>query len=490
VLATSSTSMGSEQAVNEGILSSAKGPEKKASVDVDECDTIPPLRKSIYQMRNALQQKSISFPEQAPLYVALFCSLVAIMLSAGTHLSTRFVSLEEPFRVSPFFKDVEYIGLTTWELCSIKQDALDAILAGETIKNEIGQSELSSSTARTTADKPTNVTLQLSIDYLNEPDQDDVLAPGLFPYNDDDAFDSELPIDSWQCHQVHISSANAGDDNFWDIARVFFLLGTMMGLTSTGLLIALIVRRGQLAKRRWLRRRNVWDELRQRKRNAQNQSAVLQQPETCETILLASNLLMLETDSSGYRPISICFLLSYLMQNLTLLFFDSDICRNQVCSMSTGAHGLLAASVLWVVSGLLLLFMMKKVIRNERQVKQLKRRNLLNRSLGAREVASVRNNQPNDTDTELAQCLRQMTSASTIAIDISDKEHRKSIDADNASMNITMETEVSENEISICSESSDYNDEVHTGNKKKWLKHDMTWRNACLSDTTTICSSQ
>jgi hypothetical protein len=58
VFATSSTSMGSEQAVNEGIPSSAKGPEEKASVDVDECDTIPPLRKSIHQMRNALQQKS------------------------------------------------------------------------------------------------------------------------------------------------------------------------------------------------------------------------------------------------------------------------------------------------------------------------------------------------------------------------------------------------------------------------------------------------
>jgi hypothetical protein len=455
VFATSSTSMGSEQAVNEGIPSSAKGPEEKASVDVDECDTIPPLRKSIHHMRNALQQKSRSLPEQVPLYVALFCSLVAIMLSAGTHLSTRFVSLEEPFRVSPFFKDVEYIGLTTWELCSIKQDALDAILAGETIKKEIGPSELSSSIGRTTTDKPTNVTLKFSIDYVNEPDQDDVLAPGLFLYNDDDAYDSELPIDSWQCHHVHISSANAGDDNFWDIARVFFLLGTMMGLTSTGLLIALIVRRGQLAKRSWLRRRKLWDELRQRKRNAQNQSAVLQQPETCETIFLANNLLMLETDSSGYRPISICFLLSYLMQNLTLLFFDSDICRNQVCSMSTGAHGLLAASLLWVVSGLLLLFMMKKVIRNERQVRQLKRRMLLNRSLGTRGVASVRNNQPNDTDTEHAQCLRQMTSASTIAIDFSDKEHRKSIDADNISMNITMEAEFSENEISICSESSD-----------------------------------
>lgn len=453
---------GLRAAVNEGLPSSAKGPEGKASVDVDECDTIPPppSRKSIHQLRNALQQKSRSLPEQSPLYVALFCSFVAIMLSVGTHLSTRFVSLEEPFRVSPFFKDVEYIGLTTWELCSIKQDALDAILAGETIKNEIGLSELSSSTGRTTTDKPTNGTLKLSIDYFNEPDQDDVLAPGLFPYNDDDAYDSELPIDSWQCHHVHISSANAGDDNFWDIARVFFLLGTMMGLTSTGLLIALIIRRGQLAKRRWLRRRKVWDDLRQRKRNAQNQSAVLQQPETCETILLANNLLMLETDSSGYRPISVCYLLSYLMQNLTLLFFDSDICRNQVCSMSAGARGLLAASLLWVASGLLLLFTMRKVIRNERQVRQLKRRVLLKRSLGAREVAFMSNNQPNDPGTDHA--------ISTIAIDFNDKEHRKSIDDDIPSMNVTMETEFSENDISICSyESSDYDDKVHTQDTQK-----------------------
>ena len=430
-----STSMGSEQAVNEGTPSSAKGPEEKASVNVDECDTIPPSRKSIHQMRNALRQKSRSLPEQAPLYVALFCSLVAIMLSVRTHLSTRFVSLEEPFRVSPFFKDVEYIGLTTWELCSIKQDALDAIIVGETINYEIGPSVLSSTTGRTTTDKPTNVTLQHSKDYLNEPDQDDVLAPGLFPYNDDDAFDSELPIDFWQCHHIRISSAYAGEDKLWDIARVFFLLGTMMGLASTGLLIALIVRRGQLAKRRCLRRRKVWNELRKRKRNTQNQSAVVTQPETYDTMLIANNLLILETDSSGYRPISICFLLSYLMQNLTLLFFESDICHNQVCSMSTGAHGLLAASLLWAVSGLLLLFMMKEVIRNERQVRQLKMSLLLNRSLRAREDATMQNNHSNDTDTASA--------SDTIAIDILDKEHRKSNDADIALMNITIETEFS-----------------------------------------------
>ena len=79
--------------------------------------------------------------------------------------------------------------------------------------------------------------------------------------------------------------------------------------------------------------------------------------------------------------------------------------------------------------------MMKEVIRNERQVRQLKMSLLLNRSLRAREDATMQNNHSNDTDTASA--------SDTIAIDILDKEHRKSNDADIALMNITIETEFS-----------------------------------------------
>lgn len=461
--ATSSRSMGSKHGVDEVITSSAKGPEKKASIDVGECDTVPPRCKSFQQrIRNTLRQIPKRLPEQTPLYAALFCSLLAITLSVRTHLSTSFVSLEKPFRVSPFFKDVEYIGLSTWELCSIKQESLDEILAGKFIMNESGPSELPSTTDTTTADVPTNVTLQYSTDYLNEPDQDDILAPGYFPYNDDDAFDSELPIDYWHCHHVHISSANAGDDKLWDIARVFFLSGTIMGLASTGLLIALVVRRGRVNTRRWSRRLEKGNEIRQRKRNAQDQSAALQQPETCDKLSLSNSLLMLDTDSSGYRPISICFLISYLMQNLTLIFFDSDICRNQVCSMATGAHGLLAASLLWVVSGLLLLFMMKKILRNERQIRRFKRRILLNRSLGARQGASKQPTQSNDTDTEHNRSLSQKTSARyNISMDLSYTEGSECIETGIVLTNVTIATECSEKEISICSSDKSSNaDEV------------------------------
>lgn len=107
-----------------------------------------------------------------------------------------------------------------------------------------------------------------------------------------------------------------------------------------------------------------------RRQIAINRRLQTQCSETCEI----DKILLLDTDSTGYQPISICFLISYLLQNVTLLFFNSDICRNQVCSIATGARSLLAASLLWVVSGLLVLLMMKKILRNESQVRQAKRK--------------------------------------------------------------------------------------------------------------------
>ncbi|KAL3827388.1 hypothetical protein ACHAXA_003122 [Cyclostephanos tholiformis] len=441
--------MGPKQVVNEVITSSTICPEEKASIDVNECDTYPPWCRPIHQIRSSIRRISRSVPEQAPLYAALFFSLVAVTLSVRTHLSTRFVSLEEPFRVSPFFKDVGYIGLSTWELCSIKQDALDAILAGEIIKNEMVPSDSPPTIGRTATDVPSNVTFQHSLDYFNEPVQDDVLAPGVFPYNDDDRYSSELLKDDyWHCHNIHMSSANVGDDKLWDISRVFFMLGTIMGMTSTVLLIALIVRRGQDAKSRWLR-----GKLRRYKRNAKTQSVVLQQLEEGEKILFENNWRMLDTDYRGYRSISICFLVSYLMQSLTLLFFDSDICRKQVCLMATSAHGLLVASLLWVMSSLLILSMMKKIMRNREEVRRFK-------NMGRKKNVSMQNIQSIDTDTE--NIIFGITHArENIANDLHDTEMGNCTDAGNSLLSVTYDTESFESEITDCSsDSSGCYDEV------------------------------
>ena len=116
----------------------------------------------------------------------------------------------------------------------------------------------------------------------------------------------------------------------------------------------------------------------------------------------ANNLLKLDTNTSGYRPISILFLLSYLLQSLTLLFLDSNICREQVCTLSTGAHMLLISCVLWIVCGLLMLFMMKRVMRNKRRVRRLKRR-MIQSSGGTKDELvneDVKCLIPNSTSTE------------------------------------------------------------------------------------------
>ena len=213
---------------------SATGLEEKAPNNVnEEHDTTSRLCDSIlHTLGNTRRQRRKScsnLPDKAPLYVALVCALAAITFSVRTHISTRLVSLEEPFRVSPFFKDVKYIGLSTWELCSIKQDALEDIMYGESMKNNesspsvklpLNSTSISSPTYKFTTlqsnsttiannnetypswldslNALTNTSVLRSVqpdDALYEPDSDDVLASGDFPYNNDDAFDSALPLD-------------------------------------------------------------------------------------------------------------------------------------------------------------------------------------------------------------------------------------------------------------------------------------------------------
>lgn len=413
--------------------------------------------KAIPNTRSSWQKANRKVPQHAPLYAALFCSIVAVILSIHTHLSTKFVTLEEPLRISPFFKNVNIVGLSKWQLCVIKQDALDTIIEEGEDGIEL-TSKLPISTTTTTTDIQRNVTSRVVTTYhyntphslqqsnwMNEPDHDDILASGDYPYNDDDAFESELPMDYWSCHLLQITSKSARDDKVWNIARAFFMMGSIMGIISTMLLVSLILVRGRDAKRRWKRGIDVRRELRHNKRlqrqlSGSDEPLVQQhqhQPESTvsrhhQTLLEANNLLSLDTDSSGYRPISICFLISYLLQSLTLLFLDSDLCRNQVCSMSTGAHGLLAACLLWVVSGLLTLFMMKKVRTNERRVRRFKRRI-------SREESNVQNFLANDNGNDVeegAKSLLPVTSSS------SKDEDGQILDEDSA-MNTTADTESS-----------------------------------------------
>ena len=365
-------------------------------------------------------------PLPVPLLAALFSSLVAVTLSVRIHASSRFVTLREPLRVSPFFKKIDYVGLSALELCAIRQDALGDIVSEEEEETGDVSAEVAtklpiptSNIITTATDVQRNITsyvlttyhhytphsakqsteaarprsrlapnVDVTASWMEEPDHDDVLVSAGFPYNDDDAYASDLPEEYWSCHVLRLDSKSASSDVKRNWSRVCFAMGSMVGICSSCLLTALILCRNQDAKKRWRdRRRERHETLDRNKMHARMQrqhddERVTSQPnenisaasQQYQMLSLTNSFPLLDTNSSGYRAISTCFLLSYQLQSLTFLFLDSDICREQVCSMSTGAHALILSCILWIMSALLVLFAMKQIRNNERQERLLKRK--------------------------------------------------------------------------------------------------------------------
>lgn len=402
-----------------------------------------------------------------PLYLAFICALTAIILSINVSTSTNFVTLTEELEPGPFFRDVRQVGLSSWELCVVKQNGLDVILDSieeeeannahqekvevdivscngmtkreckqdntcqwkgsngcidntevpfiqdshdstaifdEVMKDGSGhvlQLPTTKKKLRTTIDMSRNVTSHVlttyhalqstssssssssatNMNWMNEPDHDDVLILGDYPYHDDDILYEETLYDKeiyWDCHNIQFTYSTNSDENLdtmWIASRIFFRLGSIMGVCATMLLVTLIILRIKEGMRREEYKQEVVDELLCNKSSSSNGKANKDpEKEQKARISKANRLLSLDTNASGYRPISICFLLSYLLQSLTLLFLDSSICREQVCTMSKGSYMLLTSCILWVISGLLVLYMMKRVIQNDRLVRRFKRK--------------------------------------------------------------------------------------------------------------------
>ena len=408
---------------------------------------------------NNIKTKRI-LPQHVPLYTSFLISIIALTLSIIANKSTSFVTLQEPLSAGPFFKNIYNIGLSSWELCVIKEDALHTILQSETDELDVegegsgseyydcsnltnkkdkkkcikdnGQEQSSTSfimqdgsgnelehpgtllelpllstvSTSSTTDTSRNVTSHVittyhyntphsltqtsSNNWMNEPDHDDLLVTGSYPYNDDDIYDNSLPSSYWECHVLYFTSTNVNNDTLWNVSRMFYMIGTILGLTATLLLGTLIILRMKESRVQNKYKDQVVNQLEQNNKrmlkrrcsdvdtNIGNNNELSQQQQQQQqyqsTISKANYLLSLDTNSSGYRPISILYLLSYLFQSLTLLFLDSNVCRTQACSLSYGARLLLAAAVLWIVSGLSLLYNMKCTMYNERQVRRFKRK--------------------------------------------------------------------------------------------------------------------
>lgn len=108
---------------------------------------------------------------------------------------------------------------------------------------------------------------------------------------------------------------------------------------------------------------------------------------------------MLDINTSGCRQIAVCFLIAYLMQSLTLLFLNGKVCVSQQCSLSAGARSLITACILWVISALLLVFMLTKRRKNQKRLREMRRQIARIQKAQAEENSSasdLRKNRVND----------------------------------------------------------------------------------------------
>lgn len=403
-----------------------------------------------------------ALPQHALLYAALITSLAAVVFSVCAHRSTSFVVLGEPLELSPYLRNVDRVGLSAWDVCALRKEALDGMVAdGSAVDGDDGAdgedgtglaARLPLWAAKTATDVQRDVSSTVRTTYhpapdaqskgwMQEPDHDDVLVSADYPYNDDDEYEMNLPDEYWDCHRLQITSASARHDGKWNLARAFFMVGSICGVAATFLLGTLIVRRDRDARRR---RRSRKDGQRKLQRRQSSRVELLGQTDTATQLAAATNeLLLLDINSSGYRPISIYFVAAYLLQSLTLLFLDSQLCRKQGCSLSSGAHYLLIACVLWMASGVLVLTMFKQVRRNERRARLFKRRMDRRR---VREDAAVRALQRTNSDGEEdAESLLSINASmdDDCSSDDAGTQYCKQIDEE-SELNTTADTECSE----------------------------------------------
>ena len=63
------------------------------------------------------------------------------------------------------------------------------------------------------------------------------------------------------------------------------------------------------------------------------------------TLVLSTSIVW---ETINLRPIAFGYLVAYFLQSFSMLFFDTDICRDYKCQMATGAYLLITASVCWI----------------------------------------------------------------------------------------------------------------------------------------------
>ncbi len=320
-------------------------------------------------IRKLKQTKFI--PQHFPLLVALFCSFIAVFYSIRVHSSPDFVLLKDPIHVGRYFTNIYRVGITTWNLCSI--DVLNGYSSFSIIartEDEFDSDNFTTYVRSVYHHNHVSTYDEKSISWMMEPNHDDsIVVPSDIPFDDDDTTRKQQSF--WKCHRIWLPSRYVQKDIIWTLSYMSFMFGSMTGVISIILLISFSFRRirrvNDLERQKTVRtalkihfddtnvecqRENIND-----RRNLDDE---------------ATKLAMLDTVSTGYRPISACFFVSCLSQSITFIYLESELCRYQVCFLSNGAHALIISCTMWAVSALFCLLMMRKTSRNELIIRQFK----------------------------------------------------------------------------------------------------------------------
>ena len=92
------------------------------------------------------------------------------------------------------------------------------------------------------------------------------------------------------------------------------------------------------------------------------------------TLVLSTSIVW---ETINLRPIAFGYLVAYFLQSFSMLFFDTDICRDYKCQMATGAYLLITASVCWISALIFVvrmdLFKLQSIRLRRREEREAKR---------------------------------------------------------------------------------------------------------------------
>mmetsp|Transcript_15682 Transcript_15682/g.45286 ORF Transcript_15682/g.45286 Transcript_15682/m.45286 type:complete len:1110 (+) Transcript_15682:436-3765(+) len=276
--------------------------------------------------------------------IPVICAGIALILSVVAKRSTNFVTLKEPLLVSPTFDKVERVGLVFLDLCLA--DEFTTVAEGSGIETKVGidyraavgrssphpqgteavEEEGGFSVIGNLLSWANPPSIEVYDQIIEDYDHDDYIFVG----PSDDEFETDMA--GWDelitvvrspkiCRSIKITSSTL-TDNLWHVSRTFLSLAIGFGFFLSFMLCSAA----------------YWSTI-------------------------------------NLKPVALGLLMTYFFQSMTFFFFDSGICREHDCKMSSGAASAVVASIFWFAAALGTIWMdMVYIQKNRRRERRERRR--------------------------------------------------------------------------------------------------------------------